>query len=137
MNILIPALILGIYTILFFFYMGLSRRKAVQGGTMNPRYYRTFAGGQEPDELRILSRHAANLLEMPMMFYAIVLMILVSGESSALSVGMAWAYVGLRFVHAYIHLGTNYVLHRFLVFGVSALVLLAMWVILLVQLVVS
>jgi len=134
MNILIPALILGIYTILFFFYMGLSRRKAVQGGVMDPRYYRTYSDGKEPDQLRILSRHTANLLEMPLLFYTIVLMILVTGETTALLIGLAWTYVGLRFVHAYIHLGTNFVLHRFLVFGVSALVLLAMWVILLVQL---
>ena len=134
MNILIPALILGIYTILFFFYMGLSRRKAVQGGAMDPRYYRTFSEGQEPQELRILSRHAANLLEMPMLFYTVVVMILVSGASNSLLIGLAWAYVALRFVHAYIHLGTNFVLHRFLVFGTGAMILLAMWVILLVKL---
>ncbi|NNF16176.1 MAG: hypothetical protein HKN70_05480 [Gammaproteobacteria bacterium] len=133
MNILIPALILGIYTLLFLFYMGLTRRKAVQTGEMDPRYYRTYTGGEEPERLRILSRHFSNLLEVPVLFYAVVVMIYAAGASSALFVGLAWLYVALRFVHAYIHLSSNFILHRFLVFGISALVLLLMWVLLLIR----
>ena len=128
MHIFVPALVLGLYTMLFYFYMGLRRRSAVQAREMDHRYYRTYTGGEEPDSLRVLSRHAANLIEIPMLFYAVVIMIEVSGVSSPLFVGMAWAYVALRFVHAWIHLGSNFVLHRFLSFGVSMLVLLAMWV---------
>lgn len=134
MNILVPALVLGIYTILFFFYIGVSRRKAVQQGEMDPRYYRAFSDGEEPPRLRILSRHGANLLEAPMLFYVVVLMIHVTGSSGAVFVGLAWAYVAIRLLHAFIHLGSNFVLHRFLVFGVSMLALLTMWVLLLVRL---
>lgn len=134
MSIFVPPLILGIYTMLFFFYMGLSRRNAVQNRQMDPKYYRTYSGGEEPENLRVLSRHAANLLETPMLFYVVVLMIHGTGSSSALFIGLAWAYIVVRFVHAYVHLGTNFVLHRFLVFGVSMIVLLSMWVALLVRL---
>ena len=136
MSIFVPALVLGIYTMLFFFYMGLSRRKAVQNREMDHKYYRTYSGGAEPERLRVLTRHSANLLETPPLFYIVVLMIQATGSTSALFVGLAWAYVVLRFVHAYIHLGTNFVLHRFLSFGVGLVVLLAMWVLLLVRLVV-
>lgn len=134
MSIFVPALILGIYTMLFFFYMGLTRRKAVQNRDMDPKYYRTYSDGQEPARLRLLTRHSANLLETPLLFYVIVLMIHATGSTSTLFVGLAWAYVALRFAHAWVHLGGNVVLHRFLVFGVGMLVLLAMWVLLLIRL---
>ena len=134
MSIFVPPLVLGIYTMLFFFYMGLTRRKAVQSREMDPKYYRTYSDGEEPQRLRVLTRHSANLLETPLLFYVVVLMIDATGSTSGLFVGLAWAYVALRFAHAYIHLGTNFVLHRFLVFGTSLVVLLAMWVLLLVRL---
>lgn len=134
MNILIPALLLGIYTMVFFFVLGLKRRAAVLAGEVEPKYYRAFAGGEETPRLHIMGRHLANLLEAPMLFYVGVLMLYVSGHTGALFVGLAWAFVGLRAVHAWIHLGSNYVLHRFVVFGLSMLVLLAMWTGLLVSL---
>ena len=137
MSIFVPALILGIYTMLFFFYMGLTRNAAVKAREMDPKYYRTYSGGAEPERLRILTRHSANLLETPLLFYVVVLMIHVTDSTSSLFVGLAWAYVVLRFVHAFIHLGTNFVLHRFLSFGLGLVVLLAMWVLLLVRLVVA
>lgn len=133
MNIFIPALILGIYTMLFFFYLGFTRRNAVLNRDIDPGYYSTFSGGEEPKRLQVLSRHAANLLEMPMLFYAVVLMIHVSASTSSLFVVLAWAFVGLRFVHAFVHLGSNFVLHRFLVFALSVAVLLTMWVLLLIR----
>ena len=137
MNILIPALVLGIYTLLFFFYLGLNRRAALKAGEVDPKFYRTFSGGAETPRLQILSRHVANLLETPMLFYAVVLMIYLSGNSSPLFVGMAWAYVALRAVHAWVHLGSNYVPHRFQVFAASLVVLLAMWVGMLVTLLIG
>ena len=49
-------------------------------------------------------------------------------------VGCAWAYVAVRYLHSWVHLGSNDVLTRFRVYGVSALVLGVMWTTLLVQL---
>ena len=55
MNILIPSLVLGIYTLLFFFFLGLRRRKAVMNREVDPKYYRTFSGGEEPQQYTIKS----------------------------------------------------------------------------------
>lgn len=134
MNILIPGLLLGIYTMLFFFYLGLNRRKAVMSREMDPEYYKAFANGQEPPRLQILSRHGANLFEMPMLFYVVLLMIYVTGSTSVALFSLAWAFVGLRAVHAFIHLGRNNVQHRFMVFALSVAVLLCLYVGLLVKL---
>ena len=92
MSIFVPPLILGIYTMLFFFYMGLTRRKAVMSREMNPKFYLTYSDGEEPPRLRLITRHTANLLETPMLFYTVVVMIHVTGSTSSLFVGLAWAY---------------------------------------------
>ncbi len=134
MSIYIPALVLGIYTMLFYFHLGLSRNKAIKAREVDYRYYGTFSGGEEPKWLQVRSRHAANLLEMPMLFYAVVLMIHTSGATSTLFLGLAWAFVAARFVHAVVHLTVNHVLYRFVSFAIGVAILLAMWVLLLIRL---
>ena len=41
---------------------------------------------------------------------------------------LAWTFVGLRVLHAAVHLTYNAVMHRFLVYALGAIVLLMMWV---------
>ena len=134
MSIYVPALVLGIYTLLFYIYLGLSRNKAIKARDVDYRYYGMFSGGEEPKWLQVRSRHAANLLEMPMLFYVVVLMIHTSGATSPLFLGLAWAFVGSRFVHAVIHLTINQVVYRFIAFAIGVVILLAMWALLLVRL---
>ena len=52
---------------------------------------------------------------------------------STLILNLAWIYVGLRYLHAFIHIVYNQVMHRFLVYITSCLVLLAMWVLFLFE----
>jgi hypothetical protein len=46
---------------------------------------------------------------------------------------MAWIFVALRLVHAYIHITDNDVGRRGPIFGLGALVLAAMWLIFIVR----
>jgi len=41
---------------------------------------------------------------------------------------LAWAFVSARYVHSFIHITYNRVMHRFSVFIFSSFVLLAYWV---------
>ena len=130
-SILIPGLALGLYTLLFFFFMGWSRRRAILGGEISIKYYRTYDQGAEPQRLQVLTRHASNLLETPVLFYAGLAFALGSGATGAGFVTLAWLYVAARAVHAYIHLGSNNVTHRFLAFGTSLIILVIFWLALL------
>jgi hypothetical protein len=47
-------------------------------------------------------------------------------ESPVLVAG-AWAYVALRCAHSYIHVTYNRVMHRFLVYATSTVLLFALW----------
>jgi len=128
LSILVPGLLLGLYTIGFFFFMGFTRRAAVVGREISIKYYRTYDQGREPERLKVLTRHASNLLETPVLFYAGLLFIVVSGATSALFTALAWLYLAARLLHAFIHLGSNNVTHRILAFGTSLIILLIMWV---------
>ena len=68
-----------------------------------------------------------NLFEMPVLFYLALLVAAIAGLVTPLSLGLAWTYVALRFVHSAIHCGYNRVKHRFYAFLASNVVLWALW----------
>jgi hypothetical protein len=114
--------------------MAYLRVTAVQRGEVSVRFYRLYNEGEEPEKLRQIGRHVQNHFEAPPIFYAAVLFLYVTGSVTALAVGLAWAYVGLRGVHTVIHLGGNDVRSRLLAYAASMLALTGMWLLLLVSL---
>jgi len=69
----------------------------------------------------------ANLLEMPVLFYLAVLLSLLLLVQDPVLVALAWTFVALRTVHSFIHCTYNRVMHRFLVYFTSCMILLLMW----------
>jgi hypothetical protein len=130
MEILIPLFAMFALTATAVFRLGFMRLRAVQARQVDLRYYREYRGYEEPERLRVASRHVINLFEAPTLFYVVGLMIYVTGQTSGLLVGLAWAYVVLRAVHSYVHLTSNIVVVRFRVFVASWFVLVALWAVL-------
>lgn len=81
-----------------------------------------------PGEVSIPNRNYMNLLEIPLLFYVLGLMIYVSDSVTPLMLNLAWGYVGLRTVHSLVHLTFNNVFARLIAFALSNFVLMAMWV---------
>ncbi len=75
-----------------------------------------------------------NLFEAPVLFYVALVAAFASMQVTAVTLGLAWAYVALRYVHSYIHCGYNRVGHRLYVFLASNVVLWALWLVLLIGL---
>jgi hypothetical protein len=121
-EIFYPVFLLIFHTLFITAFMGFKRYTAVKGGAVDPAHYQLYRG-EEPDNLRALSRHVVNLLEVPLLFYVGSVIAFVTGQSGNLLLGLAWAYVGLRLVHSFVHLGSNTVIWRFKVFVTSMAVL--------------
>ncbi|MCA1714114.1 MAG: MAPEG family protein [Gammaproteobacteria bacterium] len=68
-----------------------------------------------------------NLFEAPVLFYLALVVAFATGQVTALTLGLAWTYVGLRYVHSFIHCGYNRVRDRLYVFFASNLVLWTLW----------
>lgn len=74
-----------------------------------------------------------NLFEVPVLFYVLCIALAVTGASTPGFVTAAWAYAGLRALHSLIHVTYNRVMHRFLVYVSSTLLLFGMWVVLVMR----
>lgn len=127
MSILLPVFAMFLLTVVCVFRLGYLRYTAVRRGEVDARYFRLYRGYEEPENLRVHSRHLVNLFETPVLFYAIAIIALVTGQGGLLPVILAWIYVALRYGHSWVHLTSNRVLFRFRLFALSMLVLVLLW----------
>ena len=105
-----------------------SRVAAVRAGSVSAQFFRIDQGAAEPEASAKAARHFSNLFEAPTLFYAVCLAAMLVGDTSMPMVVLAWLYVAVRMVHAYVHLGANRLRHRVRAYFASWLVLFALWV---------
>jgi hypothetical protein len=74
-----------------------------------------------------------NLLEVPVLFYLVCVLMLVTGRVDSTQVTLAWVFAALRAVHATIHIGVNHVGMRFAAYLAGCVTLAAIWVRFVVQ----
>ena len=79
-----------------------------------------------PPRVRWKADNYNHLLEQPILFYAIALSLAVLGDSSTVSIALAWSYGGLRVVHSLWQALVNVIPVRFALFALSSLVLFAL-----------
>ena len=81
-----------------------------------------------PDAVRKISNNVTNQFETPVLFYAVVAFAVATESSNwPLAIG-AMIYVASRYVHHFIHAGTNHVRKRFNAFLVGIIGLLIAWI---------
>ena len=134
-HILYPLFAMFALVVVVFLRMAKIRFGAVRSGEMNPAFYKTYQGDDEPEYMRVVTRHFINLFEMPVMFYVVVIAAYVTRESGTWMTALAWAYVASRYFHSYVHLTSNDVLTRFRVYLGSAVILTLLWISLFLRLV--
>lgn len=69
-----------------------------------------------------------NLFEVPVLFYVLCAALALNGGATPAFVAAAWGYVSLRVLHSFIHVTYNRVVHRFLAYVASTLLLFGMWI---------
>jgi hypothetical protein len=129
LDILYPLFALGAWTLLVLLLIPFVRVRSVLRREIGPNDFRFGESSAVPPKVSIPNRNYMNLLELPMLFYVVCVVLYVTGGASRLSVLLAWAYVGLRVVHSVIHLTYNHVLHRLFAFTLSNVALVSLWVI--------
>jgi hypothetical protein len=127
MEIVYPMFAMFALTVFVLLRMLSLRYTAAKNEEINMRFFKSYRGYEEPEHLRVISRHVINLFEMPMLFYVVGILILQTAQTGVLTLSLAWAYVALRCIHSYIHLTSNKVMMRLRAFMASSLVLVALW----------
>ena len=82
-----------------------------------------------PPRVQQISNSYHSQLQLPVLFYVLTALAIVTRHADIVFVVMAWLFVLTRLLHAYIHTGSNVVRHRFNAFALGAVILLAMWII--------
>ena len=82
-----------------------------------------------PPQAMQVANAVNNQFQLPLLFHAVVLLLLWSGITGWPEAVLAWVFVALRFGHAYIHTTHNRVDQRFFVYSAGFFVLLALWLV--------
>jgi hypothetical protein len=102
------------------------RNVAIVRGAVSERYFQTFT--DKPAEwVERPIRTYMNLLELPVLFYVVCLLMLTTGKFDPVQASLAWLFVVTRYVHAFIYIGFNHVPLRFTAFLTGVFTLAAMW----------
>ncbi len=82
-----------------------------------------------PPRVLQIQNSVSNQLEVPVLFYVLTILAIVTRHADLPFVVLAWVFVLLRLVHASIHVTNNEVRRRGLTFIAATTVLMVMWAI--------
>jgi len=111
--------------------VGMVRRGEVRAGDIALRQ------PNWPEKATQLINAYQNQLELPVLFYLLMVAAFFSGHMTLTLAVLSWLFVGSRLLHALVHVTTNDLRRRFFLFLAGALILVAMWLAFLVEVVAS
>jgi hypothetical protein len=130
--VLLPLFVQVALTFVLLFWSGYLRANSLKTGAIRPQDVALREQNWPPRVAQIGNAYE-NQLEVPVLFYVLTILAWITHHADLLFVVMAWIFVALRLVHAYIHITDNDPRRRGPVFGLGALVLTAMWLIFIVR----
>ena len=109
------------------------RYNSVKKGEVKIKFYRTMQGSEVSERIIQTTRCFNNMFEVPVLFYIVSTLYVALGVENTVALILAWLFVILRYIHAYIFMTYNNVIHRMLVFWGSFLSLFILWIVLIVR----
>ena len=126
--LLAPVIALVVWTVVMWAWMYATRIPAIL--RLRIKLDGNLPRGEQmatlPPRVRWKADNYNHLLEQPILFYAIGLSLALLGDTSTVSVALAWSYVALRIVHSLWQALVNRIPVRFALFALSSLVLFAL-----------
>ena len=129
-QILAPAAVLVVWSLIMLFWMAGVRLPALKKagidlGARPGGRGQDLEGAVEP-RINWPAHNYSHLMEQPTVFYAVAIVLALTGTGDGLNATLAWIYVGLRILHSLIQATVNRVIIRFALFALSSLVLMAL-----------
>mgnify|MGYP002635682820 CR=1 FL=1 len=133
---MIPSPILGPVlaqvglTLVVFLWLFARRMPAMSAAKVNPEKLQRKDIEQMnrmPMSTHFPADNFVNLFEAPVLFFVLCFVVHLTAYNDLIIFNMAWAYVFLRSLHSIIQCTYNKVMHRFPIYMLSSLVLIAMY----------
>ncbi len=129
LGLLPPVFALVTLTVVVLVMAAVIRNVSVIRGKVSMRYYETYGGEDFPAEwIERPARTFDNLLQVPMLFYVVCLLMMVLEEIDSIQVNLAWLFVGTRIAHAFVYIVFNRVPYRFAAFLAGVSTLAVIWI---------
>jgi hypothetical protein len=122
-----PVVALVVLTAIALLLAVVYRNVAIIRRAASERYFRTFTDDKPAEWVERPIRTYMNLLELPVLFYVVCLLMLTTGRFDPVQVSLAWVFVATRYAHAFIYIGFNYVPLRFAAFLTGVITLAVIW----------
>lgn len=120
-----PFFAMILLTLAVWAYMYVRRLHFIASNHINPQdlAVSSQAPRQQPAAVATPSDNLKNLFEIPVLFYALVFYLFITGQVDAAYVGAAWIFVIFRTLHSAVHSTFNRVTLRFGLYMVSTVAL--------------
>jgi hypothetical protein len=86
-----------------------------------------------PPHVRQVENNYLNQFELPVLFYVLTILAIITRHADLFFVLMAWVFVVLRIFHAYVHITSNVLQIRGPLYFAGLIVLTIMWVLFIVR----
>jgi hypothetical protein len=126
-NLLLPVFFLVLVTFLVWLRLYAERIGEMRARRIPPDAVATARQAAEVLRETKAADNFRNLFELPVLFYVLCLALLQAGVVTPPFVAGSWLFVILRALHSLIHCTYNRVMHRFLVYVASSVVLWLLW----------
>ena len=130
MAILKPVVALAAWTMVMWLWMYATRIPAMGKAGIDSASLVGGTGkdldGKLPENVQWIAHNYNHLHEAPTVFYAVALVLAITGHGDGLNATIGWIYVGLRVLHSIVQASINRVIVRFGLFALSSLALIAL-----------
>lgn len=135
-SVLLPLFVEVVLTFVLMFGMMFNRTTALR---RNETRFEQIALREPnwPPRAQQFAYAFGNQFELPVLFYVLTILALMTRQADLIFVVLAWVFVFFRVLQAFVHVTNNNVQYRGAFYGVGALVLVVMWAIFIVRILLS
>ena len=130
--ILAPLFVQVLLTFAVMIGMMVFRTRSLQSGETR---YQDIAMREPnwPRQAALFGNSYSNQFELPLLFYVLTILAMMTKHADLLFVLLAWVFVAFRVLQAFVHVSSNNVPYRGGYYAIGAMVLLVMWLIFVVK----
>ena len=127
-TVLLPLFVQIVLTLGLGIWLAAQRVRMIRSRAVHPR---DIALGQPnwPTHSLQIGNAFRNQFELPVLFYVLTVLAIITRHADLLFVILAWVFVLSRIAHAYIHTTSNRLSQRGLFYAVGAVALLVAWLV--------
>ena len=124
-HLLLPAFVQFALTVYVLTRLGQGRVRAVRSRQVKRSEIDTKSAYSE--SVQKFANNYVSQFELPVLFYAVLAFALATEVVDSVLIGLAWAFVGARLAHSFVHTGSNRIPTRFKIFVAGLVFLVGMW----------